>query len=348
MTGFSTLPDAPRASQAGQEERLELNIGRRCNQRCIFCMQDSNDPASLRWVPLEHALGELRSFNAAHPGIKSLGLLGGEPTLYPQLFELFEEAKRLSFNHITINTNGFGLADMDFARRAVQLGLRRVCLSIHSESPAIEDELSARPGAYLRKLKAIRNMLLLRREHPSLELSINAVLTTRSLPTMDRFLRFFSHLGIRDIRLNFIRPEGRALNHIDLVPTFSAAMEKLMECVALCERELPVHLTIGEIPYCIYPPALFADPEWRHRYIGEYLDKRTCVTVFLRSRQPLEEPADQANKNAFVWQDEKNAALKRFAPACENCLWAQICGGVWTHYLEIHGSSEFKPIRSED
>ena len=348
MSETPQTPDAPRASQSGQEERLELNLGRRCNQRCLFCMEAAEDAASRRWVSFEHALGEMRAFHAAHPEIHSLGLLGGEPTLYPQILDLLEEAKRLAFNDITINTNGFLLADATFARRATELGLRRVCLSIHSERPVIEDELSDHPGAFLRKLKAIRNLLALRREYPSLELSINAVLTTRSLPTMDQFLRFFSHLGIRDIRLNFIRPEGRALNHTDLVPRLSEAMNKLVELVELNERELKLHLTFGEIPYCIYPPSLFADLAWRHRYIGEYIDRRTCVTVFLRSNQPVADVNGADNKLSFVWQDEKNSALKRRTPACEACQWVAVCGGVWTHYLDIHGATEFCAIRSEE
>ncbi len=332
--------DAPESSRAGNEERVDINLGHACNHRCIFCMQANSGVDQKKWVKPDRLREEL-TYYAREKNVRKLGILGGEPTLYPWLEESLDAARELGYEEITINTNGFRLADETFAAMAVEKGINRYCISLHSEIPAVEDYLSGQKGSYLRKLKAIRNLTKLKARGHGISISINAVLNRKNLPTLDEFVRFFNHLGILDLRFNFIRPEGGAAGNKELVPTYRTAMPKLMELVRLNEALSGTRLTFGEVPYCAYPRAFFSKPGLRRKYIGEYTDRRTFVSTFGNADGHL---TDGGGRQRFVWQDLKMDELKIFVPACERCVWREVCGGVWTHYVEMYGGGEFLPL----
>jgi len=227
----------------------------------------------------------------------------------------------------------------------VERGLNRFCISIHSENPTVEDFLTGRKGALKSKLTAIRNITHIRKKHPSVRISINSVLNRKNYKTMDRYVAFYKQLGIDDIRFNFIRPEGRSLNNPEIVPRYAEVMPKIMETVSRNENEFKVHMSLGEIPYCVYPADFFADKRLRMLYIGEYRDRRTHVSTF--GNNPDGKFADNDGKQRFVWQELRMDALKQFVGECAYCPWQTVCGGVWIHYVEMYGEGEFKRLLVE-
>ncbi len=335
--------DAPKSVADKVGERVDINLGHACNYKCIFCMQGNSTKEQRKWVDKKTLFLEMEHYSR-ELGVKSLGLLGGEPTLYPWLSEALDYARQLGFDDITINTNGFMFADAEFTKNAVEHGLNRFCISIHSESPKVEDFLSGQAGALKRKLTAIRNIVTMRKAGHKITLSINAVLNNRNYPTMDRYVAFYKQLGITDIRFNFIRPEGRSLDHLDIVPSFSETMPKIMETVLANENRHKIFLSFGEIPYCVYPSEFFSNKTLRKKYIGEYRDRRTHVSTFGNQPGNL---SDDNGKQRFVWQDLRMNELKTYVDECRSCPWVEVCGGVWTHYLEIYGDSEFKSLEVE-
>lgn len=338
--------ETPRASRRGAEgERVDINLGHACNHRCIFCMQSDSGSDQRRFVALETLKQEL-SYYAEEKGLRSLGLLGGEPTLYPNLEQALDHARACGYDDITINTNGFRLADWNFASLLAEKGVNRYCISLHSEDPAIEDYLSGHKGALIRKMRAIRNLIRLRRIGTvEAVISLNAVLNRKNLPSMDRYILFFRGLGITDIRLNYIRPEGGAKDNRELVPSYAESMAAIMELVERNEGEFGIRLSLGEIPPCVFPQTFFSDDTLRERYIGEYSDRRTFVTSFANRPGPM---CDEGGRQRFIWQDLKMDELKTLTEACKSCTFLESCGGVWTNYLEMYGDSEFSPLNPYD
>ncbi len=333
---------APASAIKGEGQRADINLGHACNNRCVFCMQGHSSKDQRRWLSLERLKKELDHY-ADEIGLKSLGLLGGEPTLYPHLFEGLDYARAKGFDDITINTNGYRLAKAEFCDEAVRHGINRYCLSVHSHLEDIEDELSGRKGSMNTKKDAIDNLLSLQREGKGVRsISINAVLTSLNLPTLPEFVEYWAGKGIRDIRFNFVRPEGRAADHKELVPRFTQAMPLLLKAVALNERKWKINLSFGEIPYCIYPQRFFANRVFRGRYIGEYRDRRTHVSSF--NNPGNDGLSDEDGRQRFVWQDLKVDVLKQLTPACRRCRWIDVCGGVWKNYIALYGDEEFSPL----
>jgi len=81
-----------------------LQISTECNQECIFCSVPAEPKETLNIELLKKRIKELKDL-----GTNDLFITGGEPTIYPLLFELLDYAKKFEFKEITIQSNGSNL-----------------------------------------------------------------------------------------------------------------------------------------------------------------------------------------------------------------------------------------------
>ncbi len=93
---------------------LELQVTSRCNLACLHCYQDAPAPVDL---PLEAAINAARQFEEI-AGLKIL-ISGGEPMLYPWIFELLDRTAELSVRRVLI-TNGTLIHDENAKRLNVE------------------------------------------------------------------------------------------------------------------------------------------------------------------------------------------------------------------------------------
>jgi MoaA/NifB/PqqE/SkfB family radical SAM enzyme len=293
-------------------------------------------PTERRFITAAQARAEVERGRAA--GCGALGLLGGEPTLFKPLPGLLRHARAAGFGRITISTNGLRLSDAAYARTLAAAGLTRCTLSFHSHRAEIEDGLTGVAGAFAQKVAAVRNLVALRDEGRLPHgVAVNALVlrpTVRHLPAM---ARFFRALGVRDLRFNSMRREGRALEH-DLLPRFRDVTPQLLRLVEANERRLHITVSFGDFPYCVLPWPLLTNPALFRAYVGEHHDLVTDVT--LTYGPPQVEPA----ATRFNWQDCKLADLKFKPPACAGCRLARDCEGVWRSYAEVHGTDEIRAV----
>lgn len=318
----------------GATRHLEINIGKLCNNACRFCSNGAVPPEERPWVPVETVLSEME--RGAREGFRSVGFLGGEITVYPQALALVRRARALGFSRIAICTNGRRLANPRQVDQFLAAGVTRVALSIHSHLAGIEDELCGRAGAFAQKVRAIRN-LARRAKRLSDGFSLNCCIHGRNVEQLSEMVRFFRRLGVRDIRLNSLRPENQASADRDLVPPFSRVMERILELIEENERRLGLSLTFGDIPLCLWPDDFLSAPERAGKYIGELRDYDAWVTVYRKS-------GSGQDPDRFRWKDRRIEALKRYLPACRKCSARGVCEGPWIRYLDLYGDSEFRPI----
>ena len=100
--GFYTLSDerARTSSMVSPLYRCELLLTDRCNFHCLYCRGLKNG----RDLNFKDAKRILKYWISE--GLKNIRFSGGEPTLYPHLFELVDICKKAKVKHIAISTNG--------------------------------------------------------------------------------------------------------------------------------------------------------------------------------------------------------------------------------------------------
>lgn len=101
-----------------------------CNNRCKWCYAS---PAGFKKRIMEFSKSKKYLLLMKKLGIKSVGLLGGEPTLYPRLFDLIKFAKEQDIK-VTLYTNGRKLSDEKFVKNLKEAGLDFINVTIQSGS----------------------------------------------------------------------------------------------------------------------------------------------------------------------------------------------------------------------
>lgn len=334
----------PESALRDQRRNVEINVGKACNNRCVFCLDGLPKREDRSYIDFEMMKQELeRWYKEGH---RSVGFLGGEPTTYPKIVQSVAYAKELGYTRIAIATNATKLRLEHFTDRIVEAGLTRVTISMHGHTAELEDRLTRVPGNFEKKCKAIRLLQEKRRQGYLQDgLSINIVLNGWNYKYLPKILQFFYvDMGLDDIRVNFIRPEGYAENSKELTPRFSKIVPVVVKAIILNEYHFKKTFTFGGIPMCQLPPKLLGSERLLEKYMGEYRDLSTDCSV--RSDGMADGVTKvEGGRARFNWQDRKKFDLKGFPRACRDCDYISICEGVWQGYRDIWGDSDVKPIK---
>lgn len=279
--------------EAVEDAKLIMNLTYRCQNHCRFC--SVGDRARVDGS-LEIQLAAMK--DAALRGIRLLDLDGGEPTLYPHLFQVLEAARELGFERITVTTNGRRLADRTFAHKLTGV-IDSLLISIHGATADIQDRLTASPGSYEQTMQGLRNAL-----EVAPDLSVNITLLQENLPHLDSLLSELVALGVKSVTLQGYTPFGKRLG--GLAPDESAYREVLPNLLDRFKALL--RLQVINIPACMLPG-----------YENLLLvDHQKAV------REMLFVDGTKVNLAEYL------SCRRKKRPICDNCVHALLCNGFWS------------------
>jgi len=173
----------------------------RCNHACPFCSAgDASDRLGAGGdLPREWIVPIAEKLDQA--GLFVVGIVGGEPFLYPHLEELVEALIGRGM-HVFLTTNGTAPPERIAAvyRPGMHLGI-----SLQGDGPEENDALVGRPGSFAAATAAIR--LLAEREIPFRTIT---VLTAPSLERVHTLVKRWGELGVPEMSFARAVPVGRA------------------------------------------------------------------------------------------------------------------------------------------
>lgn len=322
---------------------VEINIGKACNNRCVFCLDGMPKKEDRSYMDFELMKSEIRRWHEA--GHRSLGFLGGEPTTYPKIIQSVAYGREVGFTRIAIATNATKLRLTHFTDRILEAGLTRITISMHGHTASLEDRLTRVPGNFEKKCAAIRYLNEKRAQGYLKDgLSVNIVLNGwnyRYLPKMLRF--FYEEMELDDVRVNFVRPEGYAVGSKSLTPEYHKVVPVLMKAILLNEYHFKNTFTFGGFPLCVLPRDLTRSEALLKKYMGEYRDLSTDCSIRSEGVEDGVTRIDNGRAR-FNWQDRKRHDLKGHPRACDDCTRVNLCEGVWQGYLDIWGDEAFTAI----
>lgn len=117
-----------------------LTTNRTCNNSCAFCYAQN---ATGTDMPIEDAKKCVDSLEEM--GISTVVLIGGEPTIYEDFFELIAYITNKGMR-VSVATNGRALSDKDFAKQMLDAGVSSVNISIKGLSDEEYIEVTKFPG----------------------------------------------------------------------------------------------------------------------------------------------------------------------------------------------------------
>lgn len=237
-----------------------------CNSKCTICMLSSLEKR-LAAVPFD--LYKTLVVKLIHDGRRrNLILSGGEVTTFEHLERYVEFAASFSwFSRIQIQTNARRLADSDYLRHLIEVGVNEFFVSLHGPEQ-VHDAINRRPGAFREVMTGLENLS----RYDGISVITNTVWTRFN---SGHIAPLFSQIA----QLPFLR-EMHLWNFFPMEEKSHALVESLSELVKRLPEiaEGPVlnakPLVLKAFPACIEVPAgvhndnefpltLIADIFWR-------------------------------------------------------------------------------------
>lgn len=187
---------------------LFLYITTSCNLRCKHCYVGSNRLNDANHISLQNAEKILQYFKTAF-GCNKVFLLGGEPTLHPELDKIIDIA--LEYGYLVSLTSN-GQFESEFFNKISPKKLPTINFSL--ESPNSETNNKIR-GITANFDKVIDNIKEAKKRNYNV--GIECAVSEMNYSDMLEFVPFTLKLGISELYLNYIGLTGNAINEVQPV-----------------------------------------------------------------------------------------------------------------------------------
>jgi hypothetical protein len=203
-------------------------------------------------------------------------------------------------------TNGWRLADPDFAREVAEAGVELAHVSVYSVRPDVEAKLRGTPGTLEKAFAAVRNA-----HENGIEININCVINRLNADHLDENIEYWiaNHPYVRHFVWNNLDPSmGRAeVNQAEFTPRladFEVSLQRAMRRLHSTGRSFRVE----KVPLCYMTEFAWASTETRKIVKGE-----ERIVHFLDNKQTVRQTD---------WSHI-------YSPACGHCTLRPICGGLF-------------------
>lgn len=296
-------------------QRMFCYVHFRCNNNCLYCLVGSEK----KTFPNPDFEQLIQFIDQYHSQFKIINLVGGEPSLYPEIIELIQYVKEKKC-WVQMFSNGRLFARREFANKLVKAGLDQVTITIHSHIPQIHDAMTQRKGSFFQMQEGIEN--LLEAGIPYLHAMI--VIHKKNYQHLLDICKTITMMSIDHLSLEAMTISGDAdLNREEVAIPLSATKKYLWEAVDFLIQERQ-NFSIGSIPACFFKPS-----HWKYLSNSRYY---TLITNW-----------DSVKKMLKPQGIEKTAGLS-LSTKCVDCLIKKICPGTWLSYLNTFGESELQPF----
>jgi hypothetical protein len=294
-----------------------FRFGEQCNNNCPMCSNTGTSAVFFR--PTDELLRRAAFLRAA--GFRRAVVTGGEATIHPGFWTVVE---RLADSGMIwdINTHGRSFARPGFARRAVDTGLKRAIVSLHSHhAPTSAAIFGVGEAAHHETVGGIEKLIA-----AGALVMINCVLTRLNVAHLEEYLldgaaRFGRSAGFKFVFPSTIGVGGgwsgiATLRYADV----RDAVQRLRGLAAA--RQLRVFFE--SFPNCV---------------LGDAEAKNVGRSGFGETHY-----LDDAHGDRVYAMRHIEAELSAYGDACRDCRAVQRCAGVALRYAQRWGVEELTPF----
>ncbi len=293
-----------------------FRLGEACNNRCPMC-SNSGRPEAF-FVQRDELLARVQRL--AVWGFRRVILTGGEPTIHPAFFDVAEalQARGIAWD---LNTHGRSFADPAFTARALELGLERAIVSLHSHDEAASRAMSG----FSAQAHADTVAGALALVQAGVPVVINLVLSTLNLGHLDAFVRYCADTFGDDaaVKLCFPFTGGKGGDWEEIQLRYATVRGPLERALAL-GASLGLKVRTESVPNCVHGDPTRRDTSRSGFGETHYLDDVTGDRVY---------PIRYIEAQLKVWPER-----------CQACAALPHCPGVQEAYAQRYGVDELSPF----
>lgn len=318
----------------------------KCNLNCPYCRRD-NYMSSLS---LEESLRIIDSIvDTYHPLVI---FSGGEPLLYPYLFEVASHAHKKGLR-IALASNGT-LIDKDMAERINSIGFHRVAVSLDSAKQDVHDSLRGE-GSFTKTIAAIQYL-----NFHQIPLQINTTVFRRNFKDIHSIHELCLDLKIKALHIFAFIPVGCGIALPKEEKLSPQECEKFLEEIAQLSLKSKIEIKVTCAPYynrilskgqdnsasritkgCLAGSAVC--------FISSSGEVYPCGYLKLSAGNILKSPFKKIWESSHLFQTLRNPDYLK--GKCSLCEYIGLCGGCRArayvatgNYLEEEPDCVYQPL----
>jgi len=231
-----------------------LWLGQTCNLRCHFCyfldrIEDKEHPQH-GFMSLDKARSICKTL-VNYYGNNSIDIQGGEPTLYPPIFDLVEYCARIGLSP-TLITNAIALSKYAIVERYREVGIRDFLISVQGLG-GVYDRIVGHSGAHLWQMKALANL-----QRAGVPFRFNTVVSKAALPQLMDISQLAVETGagvVNFLGFNPFNDQSTGKRSTENVPQYHEIRQPLTEAVDYLTDQ-GVEVNVRYLPLCLLPERL--------------------------------------------------------------------------------------------
>ncbi len=223
-----------------------------CNNKCTWCYEQGNHADKLKYIERE----TIKKILATMPivGIKKCILIGGEPTLHPELHEIISDLKEKNLS-VSLISNGRQFTKRSNVEKLKATKLDSLMLSIHGWS----EETYFRFTLSKHGFKELKTSIRLLQEY-KIPFGINVVISKFTSNEIDNIIDFIKWIGLTRASFNIAAP---AVSRNGTDSSFVAEMKdyktQVMEMHSKCKLQgIKANFNLT-LPHCIFSDDEFTE-----------------------------------------------------------------------------------------
>ncbi|MEE4216827.1 MAG: radical SAM protein [Xanthomonadales bacterium] len=228
-----------------------LWLGQTCNLRCHFCyfldrITDDSHPEH-GFMGLDKAKAICKTL-VDYYGNNSIDIQGGEPTLYPPIYDLVAYCAEIGLSP-TLITNAIALSRYENAVHFKKVGIRDFLISVQGLGD-VYDKIVGRPGGHAWQMKALDNL-----QKVGIPFRFNTVLSKLALPQLMDISKLAVDTGagvVNFLGFNPFNDQTTGKRSADNVPSYREVRGPLEQAIGYL-LEQNVEVNVRYLPQCLVP-----------------------------------------------------------------------------------------------
>lgn len=316
-----------------------LTLNRKCNNNCSWCYAQRAEKEEMDFKKAKMCIGNLAAL-----GIKNIVLIGGEPTIYPQIIEIIQYIRDLGLK-VSVVSNGRKFSNKDFTKQCLNAGISGIDISLKALTPQEYIE-NTRADGFEQCISGYKNLV-----EWGFRPTISYVICKHDTSDIEKLKDLLIEKDLDDITIQFVKPElsEKANNVIMPLYQMGEMVSEIYQVFKTCNKHYRVEISF---PLCLINQeilnilikekrvltcchvqkgsGLVIDPNFRilpcNHFIDMPYDKKS---IGLAEKEEIlefwnSEPVEQLRRKTRYYPSSK----------CMNCKLWDICGGgCFTRWL---------------
>lgn len=186
---------------------LEIEITKKCNQKCIHCWNESEKNSSLNSLNFDKILEMINEFR--NFGGQRVLITGGEPLLYERLEGILRYCNEKDVRRLELITNGSLINDSN--ADILSKYLKYVNVSIHGHDSKSHDYITRVKGSFNRAMNGVKKL-----QKKGINSIIYFTVMRENFDSIPKMFNLIDELGCEAIRFSPVNLVGRAKNQEEM------------------------------------------------------------------------------------------------------------------------------------